>query len=276
MKKLTIPLANLILFAFVAIAPAKSSEKFITLASTTSTQDSGFFSHILPLFEKKSGIKVRVVAVGTGQAIRIARNGDADVLLVHHKPSELDFVKEGYGVRRFDVMYNDFVIVGDKSDPARISGKRNAIEALKKVAQTKSKFVSRGDNSGTHKKELELWTQAQIDAETHSGKWYLEIGSGMGIALNFSSSKGAYTLSDRGTWLSFNNKGGLKLLVEGDKSLFNPYGVILVNPKKYPHIKSEEGQMFIDWLISDEGQAAIASFRKNGELLFYPNAKSNS
>ncbi len=276
MKRLETTLVSLLLFALATITPLKASDKFITLASTTSTQDSGFFSHILPLFEQKTGIQVRVVAVGTGQAIRIAQNGDADVLLVHHKPSELNFVERGYGVRRFDVMYNDFVIVGDKSDPAQISGMRDAVGALKKIAQTKSSFVSRGDQSGTHKKELELWKRAKVDTENHSGKWYLEIGSGMGIALNFSASKDAYTLSDRGTWLSFNNKGNLNLLVEGDKNLFNPYGVILVNPMKFPHIKSDEGQLFIDWLISEEGQAAIASFRKNGELLFYPNAKSNS
>ena len=268
MKRLETTLVSLLLFALATITPLKASDKFITLASTTSTQDSGFFSHILPLFEQKTGIQVRVVAVGTGQAIRIAQNGDADVLLVHHKPSELNFVERGYGVRRFDVMYNDFVIVGDKSDPAQISGMRDAVGALKKIAQTKSSFVSRGDQSGTHKKELELWKRAKVDTENHSGKWYLEIGSGMGIALNFSASKDAYTLSDRGTWLSFNNKGNLNLLVEGDKNLFNPYGVILVNPMKFPHIKSDEGQLFIDWLISEEGQAAIALFQKKRRASF--------
>lgn len=227
------------------------------------------------MFESLTGIKVRVVAVGTGQAIKLAKNGDADLLLVHHRPSEERFVAEGYGVRRYDVMYNDFVIVGDKTDAAEVAGLRDAKFAFSKIAASKSEFISRGDDSGTHKKELELWSLIKSNPKAGSGIWYLETGLGMGAALNMTSSKGAYTLTDRGTWLSFKNKKDLKILVEGDKRLFNPYGIILANPKRFQHIKADQGQKFIDWIISPAGQAAIASFNVEGKQLFFPNAATN-
>lgn len=259
----------------LARAPAGSGERvFITLASTTSTQNSGLLAHILPLFEAESGIVVRVIAVGTGQAIRIAKRGDADVLLVHHRSSEEVFVKDGFGVRRHDVMYNDFVIVGPKSDPARIVGSGDGAAALAQIAKARAVFVSRGDNSGTHKKENELWSAARVDPVPSSGTWYLETGLGMGAALNVASEKNAYVLSDRGTWISFSNKSDLVVLVEGDKNLFNPYGVILVDPQRHPHVKAKEGQIFIDWITSRRGQAAIAGFRRDGQQLFYPSGES--
>jgi len=251
---------------------ASADPKFVIVASTTSTQNSGLFDCLLPIFEKKTGIDIRVVAVGTGQALRLARNGDADVLFVHHRPSEEAFVKEGFGVVRHDVMYNDFVIVGPKEDPAKISGSKNAAKALQQIARLGDLFVSRGDDSGTHKKELELWRAAGEDPTQHSGEWYRETGSGMGATLNTAVGLGGIVLSDRATWLSFKNKKDFRILVEGDPKLFNPYGVILVNPKRHPHIKVEEGGMFIDWLISPEGQKAIASFTVNGKQLFFPNA----
>ena len=251
---------------------AGAAERFITVASTTSTKNSGLFDHILPLFEKKTGIQVRVVAVGTGQAIRLARNGDADVLFVHHRPSEEKFVADGFGVQRFGVMYNDFVIAGPKDDPARIAGMRDAAKALKKIAGARAPFVSRGDDSGTHKKELALWRAAGVDTARASGTWYRETGSGMGATLNTASAMQGYALADRGTWLSFKNRAGLRVLVEGDTRLFNPYGVILVNPERHPHVKADLGREFIAWLISPEGQAAIGDFRINGEILFKPNA----
>ncbi|MCP5374230.1 MAG: extracellular solute-binding protein [Hyphomicrobiales bacterium] len=264
-------LAAVLLFGLLG-GSAAAAEKFITVASTTSTQNSGLFGHILPMFTKKTGIEVRVVAVGTGQAIRLAERGDADVLFVHHRPSEEKFVKAGFGVKRFDVMYNDFVMVGPKADPAGVRGMKDAAAALAKIAGAKAAFASRGDNSGTHKKEMGLWKAAGIDAKAASGAWYRETGSGMGATLNAAAGMGAYALTDRGTWIAFANKGDLQIVVEGDKALFNPYGVILVNKAKHPHVKTAEGQAFIDWLVSPEGQGAIAGYKRNGEQLFYPNA----
>jgi tungstate transport system substrate-binding protein len=225
------------------------------------------------MFQKKTGIQVRVVAVGTGQAIKNAQNGDGDVLLVHAKPAEEKFVAEGWGVKRFDVMYNDFIIVGPKSDPAKVAGTKDVAAALKKIAATKSPFASRGDDSGTHKAELALWKMAGVDVKAATGSWYRETGSGMGPTLNTAVGMGAYALSDRATWSSFKNKANHQIAVEGDSKLFNQYGVMLVNPKKHPKVKTKEGQAFIDWLIGPEGQAAIASFKINGEQQFFPNAK---
>ena len=272
MRKVPMWLLSAALLAASFPLTAGAAERFITVASTTSTKNSGLFDHIVPLFEKKTAIQVRVVAVGTGQAIRLARNGDADVLFVHHRPSEEKFVADGFGVQRFGVMYNDFVIAGPKDDPARIAGMRDAAKALKKIAGARAPFVSRGDDSGTHKNELALWRAAGVDTARASGTWYRETGSGMGATLNTASAMQGYALADRGTWLSFKNRAGLRVLVEGDTRLFNPYGVILVNPKRHPHVKADLGQAFIDWLIGAEGQAAIGAFRINGEVLFKPNA----
>ena len=258
-----------------SIETTQSESNYIVLASSTSTENSGLFAHLLPMFESQTGIKVRVVAVGTGQAIKLAKNGDADLLLVHHRPSEEKFVAQGFGVKRHDVMYNDFVIVGDKKDVARIGGLKDAPGALAKIASIKATFVSRGDDSGTHKKEIELWSLSKLNPKTGSGLWYLETGLGMGAALNMSASEGAYTLSDRGTWLGFKNKRDLRVLVEGDKRLFNPYGIILANPKRFKHIKAEAGQKFIDWLLSPVGQAAVSEFKVDGQQLFFPNAVTN-
>jgi tungstate transport system substrate-binding protein len=252
--------------------PISASNSFITLASTTSTQNSGLFRHILPMFKAFSGIDVRVVAVGTGQAIRLAEKGDADVLLVHHKPSELKFVREGFGVSHKDVMYNDFVIIGPLSDPAGIKGITDALQALSKIQKTKSLFVSRGDDSGTNKKELDLWQLASVDVKTVSGSWYRETGSGMGATLNVALGMQAYTLTDRGTWISFKNKKNLAVLTQGDKRLFNPYGVILINKAMHSHVKSVFGKAFIDWLTSAAGQKSIGSFLLDGKQLFFPNA----
>ncbi len=272
MRKVPMWLLSAALLATSLTTAAGAAERFITVASTTSTKNSGLFDHILPLFEKKTGIQVRVVAVGTGQAIRLARNGDADVLFVHHRPSEEKFVADGFGVQRFGVMYNDFVISGPKDDPARIAGMRDAAKALEKIAGARAPFVSRGDDSGTHKKELALWRAAGVDTARASGTWYRETGSGMGATLNTASAMQGYALADRGTWLSFKNRAGLRVLVEGDTRLFNPYGIILVNPERHPHVKADLGREFIAWLISPEGQAAIGDFRINGEILFKPNA----
>ena len=241
--------------------------------STTSTANSGLLESILPQFEEKTGIQVRVVAVGTGQAIKNAQNGDGDVLLVHAKPAEEKFVAEGYGVERFDLMYNDFVIVSPVSDPAGIAGGSDPVAALKAIAEADIPFASRGDDSGTHKKELSLWKEAGIDPAAASGGWYRETGSGMGATLNAAVGMGAYAMTDRASWISFGNKGNFQIAVEGDESLFNQYGVILVNPDKFPNVKAEEGQAFIDWLLSKEGQQAIASFKVDGQQLFFPNAK---
>jgi tungstate transport system substrate-binding protein len=256
-------------------ASAQAQEKFITVSSTTSTEQSGLFKHLLPLFEKKTGIQVRVVAVGTGQALDIGRRGDADVVLVHAKPLEEKFMAEGHGVKRFDVMYNDFVLVGPKADPAQVAGGKDVAAAFRKVRQAQAPFVSRGDRSGTHFAELQLWKVAGIDIEKEKGAWYRDTGQGMGPALNTAAGMNAYILSDRGTWLSFKNRGELTIVVEGDRRLFNQYGVMLVNPQKHPNVKKEWGQAFVDWLISREGQQAIAGYRINGEQLFFPNAKIN-
>ena len=255
-----------------AMAGPAAAETFITLASTTSTQNSGLFDHILPLFRAKTGIGVRVIAVGTGQAIRLARNGDADVLLVHHRPSEEAFVAAGFGVRRHDVMANDFVIVGPQGDPVGVRRLAAAVEALHRIAGVRAVFTSRGDDSGTHKRELGLWNSAGVDVTAASGTWYRETGSGMGATLNTAAAMDAYALTDRGTWLAFRNKGNLEVLVENDPALLNPYGVILVNPRRHPHVKAAPGQAFIDWLLSAEGQAAIGSFRIDGQPAFTPNA----
>lgn len=244
------------------------------MASTTSTEQSGLFKHLLPLFEKKTGIRVRVVALGTGQALDIGRRGDADVVFVHAQPLEEKFVAERHGVRRFAVMYNDFVLVGPKSDPARVGGTKDIVDALRKIKAAQAPFVSRGDRSGTHFAELELWKAAAVDIEREKGPWYRDTGSGMGPTLNTAAAMDAYALSDRGTWLSFKNRAGLVISVEGDKRLFNQYGVILVNPAKHPHVKKEAGQAFVDWLISRAGQDAIAGYKINGEQLFFPNAGS--
>jgi tungstate transport system substrate-binding protein len=257
-------------------APVPATERFITVASTTSTQDSGLFDHLLPLFTQKTGIAVRVVAKGTGQAIKEAQNGDADVLFVHDKASEEKFVADGFGVKRFDVMYNDFVIVGPAGDPAGIRGLRDAPAALAKIAAAGTPFASRGDDSGTHKAELRLWKEAGVDVAAASGGWYRETGSGMGPTLNTAAGMAAYALADRGTWLSFKNKGDLEILVEGDSRLFNQYGVILVNPERHPHVKAAEGQAFVDWLVSPEGQQAIGDFKIEGQQLFFPNHQPTS
>jgi tungstate transport system substrate-binding protein len=257
-----------------AFAIAKAQERSIVVASTTSTEDSGLFKYLLPIFKQKTGIDVRVVALGTGQALDVGRRGDADVVFVHAKPLEEKFVADGEGVARFEVMYNDFVVIGPKSDPVGVKGMRDSVAAFKKIAAAKSPFISRGDNSGTHVAELELWKQAGIDPETGKGGWYRSIGQGMGAALNTAAGSNGYLLADRGTWISFKNRGDLAILVEGDQRLFNQYGVILVNPAKHPNVKKELGQAFIDWLISPDGQKTIAGYKINGEQLFFPNAKT--
>ncbi|HET9663661.1 MAG TPA: substrate-binding domain-containing protein [Burkholderiales bacterium] len=264
-------LTLLALMAF-ALTPAEAAGKFITVASTTSTEQSGLFKHILPLFEKKIGIRVRVVALGTGQALDMARRGDADVVFVHARSAEEKFVAEGYGVRRLPVMYNDFVLIGPKADPAQTAGGKDILEALRKIKNTSAPFVSRGDRSGTHMAEIALWKKSGIDIAKEKGPWYRDTGQGMGPALNTASSMGAYILTDRGTWIAFKNRGNLAVLLEGDRRLFNQYGVILVNPEKHKHVKKEPAQAFIDWIVSEEGQKAIAGYRINGEQLFFPNA----
>jgi tungstate transport system substrate-binding protein len=253
-------------------APAVAQEKSIVVASTTSTQDSGLFGHILPLFRAKTGIDVKVVAQGTGQALDTGRRGDADVVFVHARPQEEKFVADGFGVQRFDVMYNDFVLIGPKSDPAGVKGTSDIATALRAVKDKSAPFVSRGDRSGTHAAELDLWKAAGVDIANDKGPWYRDIGQGMGAALNTASSMGAYVLADRGTWISFRNRGELDIAVEGDDKLFNQYGVILVNPAKHPHVKRDFGQAFIDWVVSAEGQKAIADYRIDGQQLFFPNA----
>lgn len=253
-------------------AAAAVAEPFIVVQSTTSTQNSGLLDAILPGFEQASGIEVRVVAVGTGQAIRNATNGDGDVLLVHARAAEEAFVAEGWGVERFDVMYNDFVLVGPSSDPAGVAGGRDIVAALGAIAAAQATFASRGDDSGTHKAELRHWGGAGVDVAAASGGWYRETGSGMGATLNVAAGMSAYTLSDRATWIAFGNKGDLDILVQGDPALFNQYGVILVNPAKHPSVKAQEGQAFIDWLTGPQGQAAIAAYEVDGQQLFFPNA----
>ncbi len=251
---------------------AHAQDRFITVASTTSTEQSGLFGYLLPIFEHKTGIQVRVVALGTGQALDLARRGDADVVFVHARSAEEKFLAEGEGVKRFPVMYNDFVLIGPGSDPAKIGGGRDILEALRKIRATQAPFVSRGDRSGTHIAELALWKAAGIDLDKSKGPWYRDTGQGMGPALNTASSMNAYILADRGTWLAFKNRGDLTILVQGDKRLFNQYGVMLVNPQKHPDVKRELGQTFIDWLVSPEGQKTIAGYKIGGEQLFYPNA----
>ena len=263
----------LLLSGLVAASPIALAQKFITVASTTSTENSGLFNHLLPMFEKKTGIAVRVIAQGTGQALDTARRGDADVVFVHAKSAEEKFIGEGHGVKRFPVMYNDFVLVGPQSDPAKIAGGKNITEALKKIKDTAAPFVSRGDKSGTHLAELRLWKIAGIDVGgADKGPWYRAVGQGMGASLNTASSMNGYILTDRATWISFKNRGDLASLVEGDKRLFNQYGVILTNPDRHPNVKKELGQRFIDWIVSREGQKAIAEYKIGGEQLFFPNA----
>ena len=260
-----------LLAALLMAAPLARAE-FIVVQSTTSTQNSGLFEAILPQFTAATGIDVRVVAVGTGQALRNAQNGDGDVLLVHAKAAEEVFVAEGWGVARHDVMYNDFVIVGPTADPARISGVTDATAALAQIADAQAPFASRGDDSGTHKAELRLWAEADVDASAASGSWYRETGSGMGATLNVAVGMGAYTMTDRATWISFGNKADHQVLVGGDPRLFNQYGVILVNPERHATVKAEAGQSFVDWLTGEAGQAAIADFALDGQQLFFPNA----
>jgi tungstate transport system substrate-binding protein len=253
-------------------APALAQDKSIVVASTTSTQDSGLFGSILPKFKAKTGIDVKVVAQGTGQALDTGKRGDADVVFVHAKAQEEKFVADGFGVKRFDVMYNDFVVIGPKADPAGIKGGKDVLAAFKAINDKGAPFVSRGDKSGTHSAELALWKKAGLDPAGAKPAWYREIGQGMGAALNTAGGMGAYVLSDRGTWLSFKNRGDLEIVVEGDKQLFNQYGIMLVNPAKHAHVKKELGQQFIDWVISKEGQDAIRAYTINGQQLFFPNA----
>lgn len=267
-RRLFLALSAALLLAPLASPGFAADDDFIIVQSTTSTQNSGLFDHILPKFTEKTGIEVRVVAVGTGQALKNGRNGDGDVLLVHSKPDEEKFVTEGWGVKRHDVMYNDFVIVGPAADPAGIAGLKDAVQALEKIAKAEAPSASRGDNSGTHKAELRLWKKTGVDPTRASGDWYLETGSGMGATLNTAVGKHAYTLTDRGTWLSFANKADFEVLVERDPKLFNQYGVILVNPEKHSRVRAEKGQAFVDWLTSSEGQKAIASYKIDGKQLF--------
>lgn len=263
----------LLLALMAALAlPALAQERSITVASTTSTEQSGLFGHILPIFTRETGITVRVVALGTGQALDVGRRGDADVVFVHDRAAEERFVADGFGGPRRHVMFNDFVITGPAADPARIAGLGDTVEALRRIAAARAPFVSRGDRSGTHAAELRLWQLAGVDPATGRGQWYREIGQGMGPALNTAAAQGAYVLADRGTWLSFRNRQDQRILIEGDARLFNQYGVMLVNAQRHPHVKTADAQRFIDWLLSSAGQAAIASYRINGEQLFFPNA----
>jgi len=269
------PTRGLLLAAAVAAAlcaPALAQDKSIVVASTTSTQDSGLFDYLLPIFKQATGITVNVIAQGTGQALDTARRGDADVVFVHAKQAEERFLAEGWGVKRYPVMYNDFILVGPKNDPAGVKGTNDIVAALKTIAAKQAPFVSRGDRSGTNQAELKLWKAAGIDIASARGPWYREIGQGMGAALNTSAAMGAYTISDRGTWIHFQNKGDLVVAVEGDKRLFNQYGVMLVNPAKHPNVRKDLGQAFIDWLVSPTGQKVIADYKINGQQLFFPNA----
>ena len=264
-----------ILMAAGLALPSAAQERSIIVASTTSTEQSGLLGFILPRFTEKTGIRVNVIAVGTGQALDIGRRGDADVVFVHDKPAEEKFMTEGGGVKRFDVMYNDFVVIGPKSDSAHIANEKNVLEAFRKIAAAKAPFISRGDRSGTNAAELRYWADAGINPATETGGWYREIGQGMGAALNMASSTNAYVLSDRGTWLSYKNRRELAILVEGDKRLFNQYGVMLVNPAKHPNVRVADGQAFIDWLISADGQKTIADYKIGGEQLFFPDANGS-
>jgi tungstate transport system substrate-binding protein len=265
-------------FAMAQTAPAPgtaipaTAQRFITVSSTTSTQDSGLFNHILPLFKAKTGLEVKVVSQGTGQALDTGRRGDADVVFVHARAQELKFVEEGFSLERKAVMYNDFVLIGPKADPAGIKGSKDIAAALKAIVDKKAIFVSRGDRSGTHSAELALWKQASVDLDQAKGPWYREIGQGMGAALNTSNAMNAYVLADRATWISFKNRGDLEIVVEGDRRLFNQYGVMLVNPAKHAHIKADDGKLFVEWLVGPEGQKAIADYKIDGQQLFFPNA----
>ena len=274
MRTILKTLAAAVALVAACCGSASAQDRFITVASTTSTEQSGLFGYLLPRFTEASGIAVKVVAVGTGQALDIGRRGDADVVFVHDKPAEEKFLSEGFATTRYDVMYNDFIVVGPKADPAHISGEKDVADALRKIASAKAPFISRGDRSGTHEAELRLWKIAGIDLATAKGDWYREIGQGMGPALNMASSSNAYVLSDRGTWLSFKNKGELVILNQGDKRLFNQYGVMLVNPANHPAVKARDGQAFIDWVISPKGQETIAGYKIGGEQLFFPDASN--
>ena len=260
-------------FFFLLAGGAQAQPKFITVASTTSTEQSGLFRYLLPLFERKTGIQVRVVAQGTGQALDMGRRGDADVVFVHAKALEEKFVAEGHGVARFEVMYNDFVLVGPRSDPAKVAGTKDIAAALQRIKAAQAPFASRGDRSGTHFAEVSLWKLAGVDIAQEKGRWYRETGSGMGPTLNTAAGMNAYALADRGTWISFRNRGELVIAVEGDQRLFNQYGVILVSPTRHPHVKKDWGQAFIDWLVAREGQKAIADYKIDGQQLFFPNAR---
>jgi tungstate transport system substrate-binding protein len=271
LKQLLLPVAAIIA-GLGACGAGFAQQPSIIVASTTSTEQSGLFGYLLPRFSAATGIAVKVVAVGTGQALDIGRRGDADVVFVHDRPAEEKFLGEGFGVRRFDVMYNDFVIVGPKADPAHIAGSKDVTAALRAISAGNATFISRGDRSGTHEAELRLWREAGIDLDAVKGSWYREIGQGMGAALNMASATNAYLLTDRGTWLSFKNRGDLAVLTEGDRRLFNQYGVMLVNPLRHPNVKVKEGQAFVDWLVSSEGQKTIADYKVNGEQLFFRNA----
>lgn len=264
---------SIALAALIAAPIPALAERFIVMQSTTSTQNSGLFDHLLPMFTAKTGIEVRVVAVGTGQAIRNATNGDGDILFVHAKPAEEAFVADGFGLARFDVMYNDFVVVGPAGDPAGVSEQSDVTGALAALAKAEAPFTSRGDDSGTHKAELRLWNAAEVDPVAASGTWYRETGSGMGATLNIAVGMGAYALTDRATWIAFGNKGGHEIVFEGDARLFNQYGIVAVNPAKHANVKADLAQEFIDWVLSDEGQNAIASYRVDGQQLFFPNAQ---
>jgi len=265
-------IAAIALTVIIVATPVFAQDKSIIVASTTSTQDSGLFEYLLPIFEQKTGITVKVLAQGTGQALDTARRGDADVVFVHAKSAEEKFLAEGEGVKRFPVMYNDFVLIGPKGDPGGIKGMNDVAKAFQVIKEKQACFVSRGDRSGTHIAELNLWKAANTDIEKDAGPWYKSIGQGMGAALNFANASNCYVLSDRGTWIHFKNKGDLQILVEGDKRMFNQYGVILVNPAKHPDVKKDLGQQFIDWLVSPDGQKTIANYKIDGEQLFYPNA----
>ncbi len=265
------------LLTFVAISSlnsASAQERFITVASTTSTEQSGLFGYLLPIFTQQTGINVHVVALGTGQALDVGRRGDADVVFVHDKAAEEKFLAEGFATKRQDVMYNDFIIVGPKSDPAKVAGSHDVLDALKKIAAAKAPFISRGDRSGTNAAELRYWKDAGVDLAAVRGDWYKEIGQGMGPALNMGAAADAYVLTDRGTWLSFKNRQNLVIAVEGDKRLFNQYGIMLVNPAKHPKVKAADGQAFVDWVVSKDGQAAIAGYQIGGQQLFFPNAET--
>jgi tungstate transport system substrate-binding protein len=269
MRHRLLTFAAILLFAVQA---ALAQERSIVVASTTSTEQSGLFGFLLPRFSAKAGIQVKVVAVGTGQALDIGRRGDTDVVFVHDRPAEEKFMADGFGVRRFDVMYNDFIVIGPLADPAHIAGGKDVIEAFRKIAAAKAPFISRGDRSGTNEAELRYWKDADAAINARQDRWYREIGQGMGPALNIAASTDAYLLADRGTWLSFRNRGTLATLVEGDRKLFNQYGVMLVNPAKHPNVKATEGQGFVDWLVSSDGQSTIARYKIGGEQLFFPNA----